>query len=64
MRVTYVQYAGLSLDVLKKVEPGEEIYIEEDIMFDIPEELYDRWEANYNEAIEISNELFKEIKKC
>ena len=57
MRITYIQYAGLSLDMIKKVTPEEEYMIEPEIMMDIPDDLFDRWDKNYREAIAISTEL-------
>jgi len=57
VRITYIQYAGLSLDMIKKVTPEEEYMIEPEIMMDIPDDLFDRWDKNYREAIAISTEL-------
>ena len=62
IKVTYVQYAGLSLDMLKKVTPQEEYMIEPEIMMDIPEKLFDKWLQNYEEAVNICNELEKYMK--
>ena len=63
MRITYIQYAGLSLDMIKKVTPEEEYMIETEIMMDIPDDLFDRWDKNYREAIAISTELEELMRK-
>jgi hypothetical protein len=58
MKVTFAEQQGISLDVLMKVNPGEEVVIEPELFLEVPQELYDRWNLNYVEAALISRELF------
>ena len=57
MKITYAEACGLSLDVLMKVAPEEEISIEPELFLDIPDDLYERWDKMYREAQDISYTL-------
>ena len=60
MKVSFAQFAGLSLDLLKEVKPEEADLVEfihPDMVIEIPDKLYHEWYTTYHTAIRISEEL-------
>ncbi len=60
MKVSYAPFAGLSLDLLKKITENEADmveFVQPEMVIEISEILYNRWFVLYNEAIALSLEL-------